>query len=175
MASGNTSHTTDVGFLGHYEVSTTEYEEGLTKDQSASRWKLMTGILHSNVGATIDYTGASYDNLELAQLYATGVQASGDITSPNFYSVSDERLKDNIVDAPYGLAEVMQLRSVAYDMNGKHEIGLLAQNVEQHMPEYVTTDADGTKKLDYAKMVSTLVKTVQEQQAQIEELKARLG
>jgi hypothetical protein len=175
MSSGNTGHTTDVGFLGHYEVSTTEYEEGLTKDQSASRWKLMTGILHSNVGATIDYTGASYDNLQVAQLYATGVEASGDITSPNFYSVSDERLKDNIVDSPYGLAEVMQLRSVAYDMNGKHEIGLLAQNVEQHMPEYVTTDADGTKKLDYAKMVSTLVKTVQEQQAQIEELKARLG
>lgn len=175
MASGNTGHTTDVGFLAHYLVSSTEYEEGLTKDQSDSRWKLMSGINHVTPTATINYTGASYDNLQLAQLYATGVEASGDITSPNFYSVSDQRLKDNIVDAPYGLAEVMQLRSVAYDMNGKHEVGLLAQNVEQHMPEFVSTDADGTKKLDYAKMVSVLVKTVQQQQEQIEELKARLG
>ena len=60
-------------------------------------------------------------------------------------------------------------------MDGRHEVGLLAQNVEQHMPEFVSTDADGTKKLDYAKMVSVLVKTVQQQQEQIEELKARLG
>ena len=100
---------------------------------------------------------------------------AGDITSPNFYSVSDERLKDNIVDSPYGLTEVMQLRSVAYDMDGRHEVGLLAQNVEAHMPEFVTTDADGTKKLDYAKMVSVLVKTVQQQQEQIEMLKSKLG
>ena len=110
------------------------------------------------------------------KLNVTGaVAATGDITSPNFYSVSDERLKENIVDSPYGLTEVMQLRSVAYDMDGRHEVGLLAQNVEQHMPEFVSTDADGTKKLDYAKMVSVLVKTVQQQQEQIEELKARLG
>jgi len=109
-------------------------------------------------------------------LNVTGaIAATGDITSPNFYSVSDERLKSNIEDSQYGLAEVMQIRSVQYDMSGKHEVGLLAQNVEQHMPEFVTTDADGTKKLDYAKMVSVLVKTVQEQQAQIEELKSRLG
>jgi hypothetical protein len=100
---------------------------------------------------------------------------SGDITSPNFYSVSDERLKSNIEDSPYGLAEVMNLRSVQYDMDGRHEVGLLAQNVEQHMPEFVTTGTDGIKKLDYAKMVSVLVKTVQEQQAQIEELKLKVG
>jgi hypothetical protein len=100
---------------------------------------------------------------------------SGDITSPNFYSVSDERLKSNIKDSSYGLAEVMKLRSVQYDMDGRHEIGLIAQNVEEHMSEFVTTDSNGIKKLDYAKMVSVLVKTVQEQQVQIEELKAKLG
>ena len=100
---------------------------------------------------------------------------AGDITSPNFYSVSDERLKSNIQVSSYGLAEVMKLRSVQYDMDGRHEVGLLAQNVEEHMSEFVTTGADGIKKLDYAKMVSVLVKTVQEQQAQIDELKSKVG
>ena len=125
---------------------------------------------------TITYASSDESWNMNIKLNVTGaVAATGDITSPNFYSVSDERLKDNIVDSPYGLTEVMQLRSVAYDMDGRHEVGLLAQNVEQHMPEFVTTDADGTKKLDYAKMVSVLVKTVQQQQEQIEELKTRLG
>ena len=125
---------------------------------------------------TITYASSDESWNMNIKLNVTGaVAATGDITSPNFYSVSDERLKDNIVDSPYGLTEVMQLRSVAYDMDGRHEVGLLAQNVEQHMPEFVSTDADGTKKLDYAKMVSVLVKTVQQQQEQIEELKARLG
>jgi hypothetical protein len=109
-------------------------------------------------------------------LNVTGtIAATGDITSPNFYSVSDERFKSNIQDSPYGLAEVMKLRPVEYDIDGRHEVGLLAQNVEANMPEFVTTDANGIKKLDYAKMVSVLVKTVQEQQAQIEELKVKLG
>ena len=125
---------------------------------------------------TITYASSDESWNMNINLNVTGaIAATGDITSPNFYSVSDERLKDNIVDSPYGLTEVMQLRSVAYDMDGRHEVGLLAQNVEQHMPEFVTTDADGTKKLDYAKMVSVLVKTVQQQQEQIEELKTRLG
>jgi hypothetical protein len=103
------------------------------------------------------------------------IAATGDVTSPNFYIYSDARLKDNIQESSYGLAEVMQIQSVQYDINGKHEVGLLAQNVEEHMPEFVSTDADGKKKLDYAKMVSVLFKTVQQQQAQIDELKAALG
>jgi hypothetical protein len=108
-------------------------------------------------------------------LNAAVIAATGDITSPNFYSVSDERLKSNIQDSSYGLAEVMKLRSVQYDMDGRHEVGLLAQNVEEHMSEFVTTDTNGIKKLDYAKMISVLVKTVQQQQEQIEILKSKLG
>ena len=167
LAEGNTGNAVDIGFVGNY-TSGSAYHTGLVKQASTSKWLLLSGV--AEPGNTISLTGASYDALKVGSL-----EAVGDITSPNFYSVSDERLKSNIVDSPYGLTEVMQLRSVAYDMDGRHEVGLLAQNVEQHMPEFVSTDADGTKKLDYAKMVSVLVKTVQQQQEQIEELKARLG
>jgi len=77
MASGNTGHSTDVGFLAHYMVASTQYEEGLTKDQSDSRWKLMTNISHVAPTLTIDYTGASYDNLQVAQLFTSGVTNTG--------------------------------------------------------------------------------------------------
>jgi hypothetical protein len=172
MAEGNTANTLDIGFVGNY-TSGGAFHTGLIKQASTNKWLLISGIAEPTT--TVSLTGVAYDALQMGALTCTTVEATGDITSPNFYSVSDERLKSNIQDAPYGLAEVMQLRSVQYDMDGRHEIGLLAQNVEQHMPEYVTTDANGIKKLDYAKMISTLVKTVQEQQSQIEELKSRLG
>jgi hypothetical protein len=167
LSEGNTSNSVDIGFVGNYNDGSA-YHTGLVKQASTGKWLLLSGI--AEPGNTISLTGAVYDALKVGSM-----EAVGDITSPNFYSVSDERLKSNIQDSSYGLTEVMQLRSVAYDMDGRHEVGLLAQNVEQHMPEFVTTDADGTKKLDYAKMVSVLVKTVQQQQEQIEELKARLG
>jgi hypothetical protein len=125
---------------------------------------------------TITYASSDESwNMNINLNVSGTIAATGDITSPNFYSVSDERFKTNIQDSQYGLAEVMKLRSVQYDMDGRHEVGLLAQNVEEHMSEFVTTDANGVKKLDYAKMVSVLVKTVQDQQAQIEELKAKIG
>jgi len=168
IGSGNPANTSDIGIVGHYTSGTIKHT-GIAKDASDGVWKFFSNV-SADPTTTVDFTSATYDAVKVGSL-----DAVGDVTSPNFYSVSDERFKDNIVDSPYGLAEVMQLRSVAYDMEGRHEVGLLAQNVEEHMPEFVTTDADGVKKLDYAKMVSVLVKTVQQQQEQIEELKARLG
>jgi len=103
------------------------------------------------------------------------IEATGDILSPNFYSVSDARVKSNVQNSVYGLAEVMQLRSVEYDKNDKHEVGLIAQEVAPIMPEFVGQDSAGMMNLNYAQMVSVLVKAIQEQQAQIEELKAKLG
>lgn len=167
LAEGNAANTVDIGFVGNY-TDVSAYHTGLIKQASTGKWLLLSAV--AEPGNTVNITGAVYDALKVGSL-----EAVGDITSPNFYSVSDERFKSNIQDSPYGLTEVMQLRSVAYDMDGRHEVGLLAQNVEQHMPEFVSTDADGKKKLDYAKMVSVLVKTVQQQQEQIEELKTRLG
>jgi hypothetical protein len=167
LAEGNTANAVDIGFVGNYNDGSA-YHTGLIKQASTGKWLLLSGVAEPS--NTISLTGAVYDALKVGSM-----EAVGDITSPNFYSVSDERLKSNIQDSPYGLAEVMKLRSVQYDMDGRHEVGLLAQNVEEHMSEFVTTDAEGIKKLDYAKMVSVLVKTVQQQQEQIEELKARLG
>lgn len=174
IGTGNAGNSADIGFAGHFTSGTYQHT-GLVRDASDGVWKLFSGVSTEPENSTLDFTSAVYDAFKCGAITCASVAASGDITSPNFYSVSDERLKDNIVDSPYGLTEVMQLRSVAYDMDGRHEVGLIAQNVEQHMPEFVSTDADGTKKLDYAKMVSVLVKTVQQQQAQIEELKAKLG
>ena len=57
------------------------------------------------------------------------------------------------------------------------QIGLIAQEVEEVVPEIVRTDADGYKSIDYSKLsvilleaVKDLQKTVSEQQELIEKL-----
>ena len=95
-------------------------------------------------------------------------------------STSSLRYKNSVENATYGLTEVMQLRPVTYKGNNDgdtvfggfiaeevHDIGLspFVQYDEQNRPDA----------LAYGNMVSLLTKAVQEQQAMIEDLKARIA
>jgi hypothetical protein len=99
---------------------------------------------------------------------------SGNVTAPGFQVSSDRRLKSNIEDSNYGLAEILQLNSVKYEKNNNQEIGLIAQDVETIMPEFVA-EIDGYKTLNYPQMVSVLIKAVQELSAEVNTLKSQLG
>ncbi len=93
---------------------------------------------------------------------------------------SDERFKQNIAPINNPLEKLLQLKGVEYEMKTGEfaknnfqqgrQIGLLAQNVEQVIPEAVS-ERDGYKGVDYAKLVPLLIEAVKEQQQQIEELK----
>jgi hypothetical protein len=52
------------------------------------------------------------------------------------------------------------------------QFGFIAQEFEKVIPELVRTDKDGYKSIDYVKLTPILVVAIQEQQKQIEELKA---
>jgi hypothetical protein len=105
----------------------------------------------------------------------SGNFSAGTITAGAFQVSSDERLKSNITTSSYGLKEILSLNSVQYDKDGKHEIGLIAQQVEPVMPEFVSNGEDGYKSLNYSTMVSVLIKAVQELSAEVESLKKQLG
>lgn len=96
-------------------------------------------------------------------------------------AVSDARKKTNITGLPYGLAEILALRPVSYamvdDETGKTRLGLIAQEVEQVLPEVVTAPAsdDASYVMSYDDLVPVLIKAIQEQQAEIDRLKAALG
>ena len=94
-------------------------------------------------------------------------------------NASDARLKTNIVNTNYGLQTVMQLRPVNYTMvkGGEAQVGFLAQEVQKIVPEVVSgTEGDISKGetlgLSYGNLVPVLTKAIQEQQAEIEALKA---
>jgi len=108
--------------------------------------------------------------------------ASGFVT----YDTSSRLVKNNIVDSPYGLAEVMQLKSRKYFRvdDERNEIGFVADEIVDVMPEFVPmvpksvftkieTDTDLIAGgVNYEKMVSVLTKAIQEQQALITQLQA---
>ena len=93
---------------------------------------------------------------------------------------SDKRLKKNIKNIEYGLEAVMQLDPKQYDWkkDNKHDIGFIAQEVEQVIPEIVKDKKHFDKEiktLDYEKLTAVLIKAVQEQQQQINKLEEKLN
>jgi hypothetical protein len=96
-----------------------------------------------------------------------------------FGSWSDARLKENIVELPSQLSNIMTLRPVEFDYieseGGGHQIGFIAQEMETVYPDSVGERQDGMKTVSgWSKTEARLVKAIQEQQAIIESLKARL-
>lgn len=95
-------------------------------------------------------------------------------------STSSLRYKNSVENAPYGLAEVMQLRPVTYKGNNDGDTifgGLIAEEVDAiGLSQFVQYDEQNRPDaLAYGNMVSLLTKAMQEQQAVIEDLKARIS
>ena len=107
------------------------------------------------------------------------IRATNDITA--FYS-SDKRLKDNITPITEPLSKLSQLGGYTFDWIPKegihsHEgrdVGVIAQEVEEVLPEVTTTRDNGYKAVKYEKIVPLLIECIKAQQSQIDELKERL-
>jgi len=116
-------------------------------------------------------------NLDMNSNNITGTGAitiTGDVTATNFITTSDARLKSNITNITDALAKVTQLNGKQYTMYGQDDqIGLIAQEVEQVLPQMVHTRDDmmGTKAINYQNMVALLVEAVKELQTEIKGLK----
>jgi hypothetical protein len=106
-------------------------------------------------------------------LYATaglsvtgGITATGNITGLDVIATSDIRSKENIVTIDSALDRVMKLRGVFYERRsqpGERRVGVIAQEVEEVLPEVVYTDDDGTKSVSYGSIIGLLIEAIKEQ------------
>jgi hypothetical protein len=97
-----------------------------------------------------------------------------------FGSFSDVRLKQNIVDLSPQLSNIMALRPVEFDYieseGGGHQTGFVAQEIETVFSDAVGQRSDGMKTVTgWNKTEARLVKAIQEQQALIQTLTARVA
>ncbi len=104
------------------------------------------------------------------------------------YSTSDKRLKENIKPLDNALDKVMQISGVSFDWkeltkeekktihgNEGHDVGVIAQEVEEVLPEVVTTRDSGYKAVKYEKLVPLLIESIKELKKEINGLKTKLG
>jgi hypothetical protein len=110
------------------------------------------------------------------------IRAANEVTA--YYS-SDINLKENIKLIVDPLGKLEQIRGVSYDWKDehiqkrggedgyfvrKHDIGVIAQEVEAVLPEIVATRDDGIKVVKYEKLVALLIEAVKDQQRQINQI-----
>jgi hypothetical protein len=116
-------------------------------------------------------------------VYKNGdTKINGNLTvSGTVTQASDSRLKKDIADLPPMYANLLQLRPVTYfwkatyqagrTFNTDKQFGLIAQEVEQLFPDFVQTDKDGYKSVNYMALIPVMIQAIKAQQNQIENLK----
>jgi trimeric autotransporter adhesin len=101
----------------------------------------------------------------------TVARGAGHPVSDSWETYSSLRWKTNIQTLPNALAKVEHLRGVSYDQkdSGKHEVGVIAEEVGKVVPEVVTYEDNGkdARGVDYSRLTALLIEAVKQQQKQI--------
>ena len=114
-----------------------------------------------------------------ASTTAGEIRATNDITA--FYS-SDKRLKSNITNIESPLDKLNKINGVTFDWietPGVHshtgsDIGVIAQEIEEVLPDIVTTRDNGYKAVKYDKLVALLIESNKELNKKVEELQIKV-
>jgi hypothetical protein len=170
---------------------------GTTNSSSTAGTGLKITAGSSQADSLSIVTGATTNGgLTTYQLYTTGasayrfyVGAGGTIyaTSTTITAISDQRLKENIQDLDVGLDKIMALKPRKFDWkeskgkDKKGDRGWIAQEFEQVFPDMIDTwrdpapEGEEPYKAVNADLMPVLVKAIQEQQALITSLTARIA
>lgn len=176
---GNLDTTSDLGM--QFELGTSA-QNTLRTDADAFRIYFggTSGIGQAyNITQTgqHDWDGASGGN-KMRLTTAGDLHVDGDVIAYST-TVSDASMKDNVKTIENATETVKALRGVSYEWNkgsrkGKSEIGLIAQEVEQVLPDLVhekeLLDGSQVKTVDYQKMIGLLIESNKELSARIEKL-----
>jgi hypothetical protein len=139
----------------------------------------------------LELNTATFTGLTVGSVWQGGVtgeiRATNEITA---YYGSDVRLKENIQPIENPLEMISQIRGVYYDWTDehiarrggedgyfvrKHDVGVIAQEIEAVLPEVVATRDDGFKAVKYEKIVPLLIEVVKAQQQEINQIREELN
>ena len=99
--------------------------------------------------------------------------STGLLTSTDYNSSSDKRLKKNVKTVTGALATVDALRGVSFEWKegSAKAIGMIAQEVQEVIPDVVTTDDNGYMGIKYTNVIGVLVEAIKELKADFEAYK----
>jgi hypothetical protein len=133
------------------------------------------GNVPINFGTLVAASGSQIGSLTLADGAITDaggtinfsnnkLVTTGRISANSYLTLSDERLKENVVEIKDALAKVSALRGVYFNWksNGCADVGVIAQEVESVMPDCVHQESDGYKRVDYGRLTCLLIQAINE-------------
>jgi hypothetical protein len=138
-------------------------------------WAKMWNSTNDGSGSGLDADTCDGQHLGTSAAVQFGsVTSSGNVTA-----YSDRRIKENITPITEALSKVQSLTGNTYTRNDQEDTvtryaGLIAQEVEQVLPEAVKENDDGIKALDYNATIALLVESIKELKAEVDDLKTRL-
>ncbi len=168
---------------GAYNSSTGVFTIPTNTNQLTNGAGFITGYTETDTLASVTGRGATTTAaLSTGALTVSGaITATGEVTA--YYS--DLRLKTNIVQIADALEKVEAINGVTFDPNetalglgidDRHQMGVIAQEVEAVAPELVTASAfAGYKTVRYDKLTALLIEAVKELSAKVKTLEAQLG
>lgn len=125
----------------------------------------------------INYRPRSGSTTNAKNIYVGNGQGSGgfgEVHASGFFKESDIRLKSNIVPLNHTLDQICNIPTVEFDMHDKHQIGTVAQDLENNFAEIVNTDSDGMKSVDYCMLGVVAIEGVKLLKQEIEDLKKQI-
>ncbi len=168
--------------LSGYATNTQLSSYALTTSLTTDNVTELNNLYFTNVRATSAVTQSTLSNLTVqgnitvttGTINAVDVAASGNVTSPYFYSQSDINLKKDIKPIIDALDIVKQLSGYSFKWkhNDAESFGLIAQYVEQILPMLIGTAPDSSKTVLYNGIIALLLEAIKSQQVQIDEIKA---
>lgn len=166
------------------------YNEGYKVEVTdlATNWATLDGVL-SNVDefnfvdgefgdkVWLNYRSRSGNTTTANKIYIGNGQANGgfgEVHAGGFFKESDIRLKSNIVPLNHTLEQICNIPTVSFDIRNKHQIGTIAQDIENDFADIVDTDSDGMKSVDYCMLGVVAVEGIKLLKQEIEDLKKQV-
>lgn len=168
----------------------TPYDEGYKVEVTdlATNWATLDGVL-SNANefnfvdgefgdrVWLNYRSRSGNTITANKIYIGNGQANGgfgEVHAGGFFKESDIRLKSNIVPLNHTLEQICNIPTVSFDIRNKHQIGTIAQDIENDFADIVDTDSDGMKSVDYCMLGVVAVEGIKLLKQEIEDLKKQV-
>lgn len=100
--------------------------------------------------------------------------AYGAVHASGFFKESDIRLKSDIAPLKHTLDQICEIPTVEFNMHDKHQIGTIAQDLENNFAEVVNTDSDGMKSVDYCMLGVVAIEGIKLLKQEVEDLKKQI-
>lgn len=169
----------------------TPYNEGYKVEVTdlATSWNNLPDVLtegnefniaDNNINSSyfwINYRPRSGSTTNAKNMYVGSGQGNGgfgEVHAGGFFKESDIRLKSNIVPLNHTLEQICNIPTVSFDIRNKHQIGTIAQDIENDFADIVDTDSDGMKSVDYCMLGVVAVEGIKLLKQEIEDLKKQV-